>query len=291
LAVPEFDVECKFLEDQWGVRPIAREESLGFFAADGSTESFILRLRKGDDRRTDLYALGATDAPAVDALAAHLQSKGVALVAGPHKLTSPGGGYGIRFFDLDGRLVEVSADVAPSEASEVSPKSGRPIGLSHAVFHAPDVNKTVAWYEEHLLLRVSDWLDDFMCFMRGAKGKHHFMAFLKGPAAALNHVAFEVATLDDMMRGMGRLLRSEIKLSWGPGRHTAGDNTFAYFDTPAGNVFEYTAELEMVPEDWTPRVFKRAPEIIDQWGTGRVSGPAAYPPVAADPGLWQVATP
>jgi catechol 2,3-dioxygenase-like lactoylglutathione lyase family enzyme len=279
-----------FLENQWGVRPVTNDGSIAYFKADGSSESFILRLRKSTDHRTDLYALAATDEAAVDALAGHLTGKGISLVAEPHLLTSPGGGYAIRLFDLDGRLLEVSAGVAPAAASAVSPKSGRPIGLSHVVFHAPDIKKTVAWYEEHLMLRVSDWLDEFMCFMRGSSGKHHFIAFLKGPAA-LNHIAFEVQTLDDMMRGMGRLLRSNVKLNWGPGRHTAGDNTFAYFYTPAGNVLEYTAELESVPDDWTPRVFARAPEIIDQWGTGRVSGPAAYPPVVPDPGLWDAATP
>jgi 2,3-dihydroxy-p-cumate/2,3-dihydroxybenzoate 3,4-dioxygenase len=290
LAVPDFETESSFLENHWGVRTIDREGSTAYFSADGCQERFILRLRKAESRRTDLYGLGAPDAVAVDSLAAHLKSKGIALVAEPHTLTSPGGGYGIRFFDVDGRLVEVSSDVAPLDASPVAAKSGRPTGLSHVVFHSPDIRKTVAWYEEHLLLRVSDWLDEFMCFMRGSSKKHHFIAFLKGPAS-LNHIAFEVATLDDMMRGMGRLLRADIKLSWGPGRHTAGDNTFAYFLTPSGNVLEYTAELESVPEDWTPRVFARAPEIIDQWGTGRVSGPAEYPPMAPDPGLWDSATP
>ena len=34
------------------------------------------------------------------------------------------------------------------------------------------------------------------------------------------------------MRGISRLKQRDIDIRWGPGRHTAGDNTFSYFVTP-----------------------------------------------------------
>jgi hypothetical protein len=72
---------------------------------------------------------------------------------------------------------------------------------------------------------------------------------------------------------------------WGPGRHSAGDNTFYYFFDPQGNVSEYTAEVEQILDDdaWTPR--EHAP--IDLWNTaGRPGGgpPNVSPNAPATPG-------
>ena len=49
-----------------------------------------------------------------------------------------------------------------------------------------------------------------------------------------------------MMRGISRLKKEGIDIRWGPGRHTAGNNTFSYFITPNGFAVEYTSELEEV---------------------------------------------
>ncbi|WP_157221055.1 VOC family protein [Flavisphingomonas formosensis] len=285
LAVEDFAAERQFLQELWCLNEEAAQDGVAYFAGRGSTEPFIVRLRKAEDRRTDLFAFAVGDRTDVDHLYASLRDDGVKLAGEPAELHSPGGGYGFRFFDLDGRLVEISADVKERVAEVPAAKAAIPQGLSHVVFHTPDVKKAVAWYERHLGLRVSDWLDEFMCFLRGKGSKHHCMAFLVGPPT-LNHVAFEMVNADEMMRGLGRMLKNDVRLTWGPGRHTAGDNTFAYFQSPAGNNLEYTAELEHLPDDWQPRTFPRSPEIIDQWGTGRIAGPPTYPPLKPDPALW-----
>jgi 2,3-dihydroxy-p-cumate/2,3-dihydroxybenzoate 3,4-dioxygenase len=95
--------------------------------------------------------------------------------------------------------------------------------------------------------------------------------------------------MDEMMRGLGRLLPTPAKLVWGPGRHTAGDNTFAYFLTPGGNNFEYTAELEKVGEDWKATRYEMSFSVTDQWGTGRMhEGLGPHRVAEPDPALWQV---
>ena len=117
----------------------------------------------------------------------------------------------------------------------------------------------MAFYEEHPGLRVSDWLRDFMGFMR-CNAVHHGFAFIPGPTS-LNHVAFEMRDLDEMMRGVSRLVRANVVLGWGPGRHTAGNNAFSYFVAPSGNVLEYIAEVQRIDEaSWRPTVYPPSPE-------------------------------
>jgi hypothetical protein len=58
-------------------------------------------------------------------------------------------------------------------------------------------------------------------------------------------------------------------MTWGPGRHLAGDNTFSYFLDPHGNTVEYTTALEVLDEDtWEPHDYVFLDEgVSDQWGT------------------------
>jgi hypothetical protein len=65
-------------------------------------------------------------------------------------------------------------------------------------------------------------------------------------------------------------------MRWGPGRHTAGDNTFSYFTTPGGFVTEYTAELKRSISKREAKVYAPAPMVMDQWGIG-VGGPQTMP--------------
>jgi hypothetical protein len=91
-----------------------------------------------------------------------------------------------------------------------------------------------------------------------------------------------------LMRGLTRLTADGVKLKWGPGRHTAGDNTFSYYVTPNGNEVEYTSDLEDVDEaTWVPTKYVMSAGLIDRWGTGRlINTNNQHPPVRADKGLW-----
>ncbi len=191
----------------------------------------------------------------------------------PGKLDTPGGGYGFRFFDADGRTIEISSDVAPRQHRKIEEKESIPVRLSHVVINSPEPDKTRAFYEKYLSFALSDTLwsphmGEVMWFMR-CNTHHHSMAIAKGPHVSLHHASFELRGLDEYMRGTGRLLRAGVEKIWGPGRHMAGNNTFSYFLDPHGNTVEYTSELEVIDEDtWHPSIYDFSdPEVTDQWGT------------------------
>jgi catechol 2,3-dioxygenase-like lactoylglutathione lyase family enzyme len=288
LAGPDFGTEQHFLQDPWGLREVARDGELAYFRAEASTEPYVTRLRGAAARSLDLMGFAVEDKAAVDALARHLAQDGVKMISEPEQLAAPGGGYGFRCFDLDGHALEISAEAKPGEARELKRGESIPAMLSHIVLHTPDIKKTVAFYEKHLGFRVSDWLGDFMCFLR-CNEVHHSVAFMPGPPA-LNHVAYEMRDLDEMMRGAGRLMKANVSLKWGPGRHTAGNNTFSYFHDPVGNTLEYTAEVERVDDaTWKATTYAMGPDVTDQWGTSALSdGPMKMGRPAPDPALWQV---
>ena len=191
----------------------------------------------------------------------------------PTDLQTLGGGYGFRFFDLEGRTIEVSTEVELRRHRKIEERESIPVRLSHVVLNSPNPSRTQAFYEQHLQFALSDELvhpyaGELMKFMR-CNPQHHSMAIAKGPHVALHHISFEMRGLDEYMRGTGRLLRAGTRMVWGPGRHMAGDNTFSYFLDPHGNTVEYTTELEQLDEDtWHPSVYDVSQEQNqDQWGT------------------------
>jgi hypothetical protein len=72
----------------------------------------------------------------------------------------------------------------------------------------------------------------------------------------------------------------------GPGRHTAGNNTFSYFSRPAGFAVEYTSELVAVDDETHVAEFHEAKDdAVDQWGIAQ-GGPHTMPKPVADSGLF-----
>ena len=233
-----------------------------------------MRLRADAEKRVDLIAFGAESAADVDALAEKLGREGVTLVSTPDKLQTPGGGYGFRFFDLEGRTVEVSSDVAVRAAP--ASRGGR-VGAGEAL---PRRDQLAAARGARRLVRppprlqalrhpvLSPHMGEMMWFLR-CNPQHHSLAIARCPHVSLHHASFELRGIDEYMRGTGRLLRAGVEKVWGPGRHLAGNNTFSYFLDPQGNTVEYTTELESLDEDtWHPSLHDFTdPMVSDQWGT------------------------
>ena len=247
-GVKDFDTERKFYADDWGLTEVQATDDMAWFKTHGHDEHHVVRLHKRDSDCVEVIALAADSRADVDTLRAKVGEAGCKIVHEPRDLDAPGGGYGFRFFSPDGMPFEIS-------------------------------------FTDVLGFKVSDWLGDFMCFLR-CNEAHHRIALLPGPPC-LNHVAYDMLTLDDMMRGASRLRKRGTDIRWGPGRHTAGNNTFSYFCTPAGFAVEYTSELEEVDfENHQEMVHEPGPQVMDQWETG-IGGPQTMPKPAADPCLFQ----
>ncbi len=237
LAVPDYERQLAFYAGTWGLTTVASDRDIAFLAAEGSPERYVIRLRRDPGKRLDLVAFGAASAAEVDALAARLIERRVTLAAEPGSLKTEGGGYGLRFFDLDGRTIEVSADVATRRHRKIEERESIPVRLSHVVLNSTDPDATARWYADMLGFRLSDTLagpemGTVMNFMR-CNPRHHSVAFARGPHVSLHHVSFELRGIDEFMRGTGRVLRSGARMVWGPGRHLAGAEHLRLLPRPA----------------------------------------------------------
>jgi catechol 2,3-dioxygenase-like lactoylglutathione lyase family enzyme len=290
IAVQDLIGAREFYAKRWGLEEVDRDAERIYLGA-GCPENHVLRLRQSDQPRVDTVNLAVDTSAEVDFYAERIAEESMArVIDDPGPRLDRGGGYGFRFFDCDGRVVEISADLELRPFREVEPGERRPKKISHVVFNTSDLERTRLFYERALGFKVSDWVQDFFCFMR-ASSAHHIIAFARSQHTSLNHVSFEVRGLDEFMRATGAMMRGGHQPLWGPGRHGAGDNTFSYFQDPGtGYVMEFTTALADIDDThgWTPHVYTTSPEDTDQWGTSnpfdevileQMHGPT-------DPGLW-----
>ncbi|AXB80482.1 VOC family protein [Novosphingobium sp. P6W] len=286
-GVDNFDAERSFYANDWGLVEVAAEEGIAWFKTHGDDEHHVVRLHKSDANHVEVVAFAADTSADVDALHDNVVAAGCRVVHAPRDLTAPGGGYGFRFFSPDGLPFEISAGVERLDKRVMERWEGMPVKISHIVIHSPDHPAMVKFFTDVLGFKVSDWLGDFMCFLR-CNEAHHRVAILPGPPC-LNHVAYDVLTVDDMFRGAQRLKQAGTDIRWGPGRHTAGNNTFSYFCTPSGFAVEYSSELEDVDfENHVDKVHVPGPNVMDQWGIG-IGGPQTMPHPKPDAKLFQAA--
>jgi catechol 2,3-dioxygenase-like lactoylglutathione lyase family enzyme len=286
LGVPELRASVDFYEHVWRLERQTESDGAVYFTAAGSSEPCILRLRSTEHPRVDVVSLAVDTREDVEAVASRVSRAGMKLVHEPAPLSIPGDGFGFRFFDPDGRTVEVAADVSLRSPEGVDPSMAAPTGLSHVVLNTVDLARATRFYVDVLGFRISDYLSDFMVFMR-CGAPHHAIALTAAPHVSLNHVAYEIADLDQYMFATGRTIRAGFDLVWGPGRHGPGDNTFSYFEDPGRFVCEYTTGLQLIVDERAhePKVYGVSPESEDLWGT---SGPRRGEPFLGVPdcGLW-----
>ena len=264
IGVPDLGAATRFYEQVWGLSVVDRSAAVCYLRAAGP-DYFVLALHRRHAPDLVRVRLGAEDRNVVDGLHERVSKMGGTRVSAPGAIEAAGGGYGFAFRDLEGREFQIVCDV--SRNPNCTPMNDRPLRLSHVVFNSLDFDRAAAFLRDALGFRLRDRTRkaNFM----GCNADHHCIAFTDRKNSALSHVAYELQSLDAVLRGCGRLKRAGLAIEWGVGRHGTGDNVFAYFVDPNNFAIEYTAEMQQVDDDThvpgTPETITRSAHS-DVWG-------------------------
>ncbi|MGM0987327.1 MAG: VOC family protein [Pseudomonadota bacterium] len=174
-------------------------------------------------------------------------------------------------------LREVELEVTPinqwgdmKRVDQPSPVYERatPASIGHAVFFVDDLEASERFYRELLGFSVSDRYIDRAVFLRmQARGGHHNLFLLKLPhrGAGLNHVAFTVRDIHEVIGGGLAMNRRQWSTFIGPGRHPVSSAYFWYFNSPLGGAFEYYTNEDYLTEAWEPREMQHSLESFTEW--------------------------
>jgi catechol 2,3-dioxygenase-like lactoylglutathione lyase family enzyme len=249
LGVRDLHQSAAFYSHVWGLEPVGGQGDTIRLRGNGA-EHHVVTLRERPTPGLLGVHFAAADHDAVVALHAKAKAFGTAVLGEPADLPrEAGGGFGFSFKSLEGHVLNVSSDVV-RHPNVVNDRS-RPIKLSHVVLNAARIGDEVTFFIDLLGFKLSD-STQMMDFIR-CSADHHSIALARAEGPSLNHMAYEMTSMDGLMRGAGRLKQSGFNIEWGVGRHGPGDNVFTYFVEPNGFVTEYTAEVQQVDEtDFEP---------------------------------------
>ena len=148
----------------------------------------------------------------------------------------------------------------PERVKAMTRPTGMPfrIGkIGHVVLHCRDIERTVRFYTEVLGFKVSDVYPDEMVpggmvFMRCASDHHGvgFVGSMPGDSQhiELNHIAFEVGSLDEVLRARAHLEAHGVAIDF-EGRRRAGSQIAVEFNDPDGHRLEIFWGLDVVGSD------------------------------------------
>jgi catechol 2,3-dioxygenase-like lactoylglutathione lyase family enzyme len=272
MRAPGVAATTQFYIENWGLTVAAEQDGVIYFRGTGP-EPFIYGLREDPTFGIDYIHFGMASRERLLALHAKLVANGVPIVDAPNPFAAPGGGLSFMIRDPDDRRLRFTADAAPN--ADAADAQAKPRKASHVVLNTPDMERAQAFYVENLAFRTSDYSANQMVFLR-CNTDHHAIALNRSPYPSVNHVAFEMPSIDSFMRGIGRMRVKGQSPAWGPGRHGPGNNPFAYFVSPSGFVIEFTSEVQQIDEaTHEAKVWSRDdPSAMDQWMTAGPPTPA-----------------
>ncbi|MEI6457360.1 MAG: VOC family protein [Pseudomonadota bacterium] len=221
------------------------------------------------------------DEAALEACCAGLRAAGVAVVdADASDAALRAARLLRRCTDPDGNPLELYVGRSLDYAPFASPRglSGfvtGDLGMGHVVLPAPQLERTRAFYQQHLGFGDSDqmWLQMSpnptdpklgIYFMHAANPRHHSLALMGAPVpSGCVHIMLEAKSLDDVGYALDRCLADNVTISSTLGRHSNDGMVSFYARTPGG--FDLEFGCYGLQPDWSTWV-PTTSLIPDLWG-------------------------
>lgn len=139
----------------------------------------------------------------------------------------------------------------------------RPLRLCHVALDIPKAGReqAVTFYTGRLGFVPTDRVAKVGVFMRapGDSDHHTFLLCHRPDRAGINHCAFEVAGVDEVIVGANDMIERGWHEARRLGRHTVGSNIFRFITAPCGGRVEFAADMDRVDDSYGPNDYEETP--------------------------------
>jgi 2,3-dihydroxybiphenyl 1,2-dioxygenase len=261
-----------------GLQAIERSPSLLAFRMDDRKQRIVIDRALPEGSR--FFGWEVADAPALNALAVHLERAEVEVTAEPQTLADARRVQAlISFTDPAGNRLEAffgaETDDAPfSPGRSISGFRTGPLGLGHAVLTVENIDAVMPFYVDLLGFGLSDYMQKpFRAYFFHINARHHSLALIETGRNGMHHLMVELFSLDDVGQSYDVALTQHDRVSVTLGRHTNDLMTSFYAKTPSSFMVECGwGGREIDPSTWHPVELQDGPSL---WGHERVWLPAA----------------
>ncbi len=259
------------------------ENFLGLQRIDKSRASLAFRM---DDRKQRLvvdadggqgigfFGWEVAGAAALDAVAARIEAAGTKVARGSRALAGErhvedlivlNDPAGNRLEIFHG--AEITADPFKPGRNISGFRTG-PLGMGHVVMHFERIAEVMAFYQDVLEFKVSDyWLRPFPAYFFHVNPRHHSIAFVESGINMVHHMMVELYSFDDVGQGYDLALGEPERIGVTLGRHSGDYVTSFYTWNPSGFLVEYGWGGQLIDDTtWKPFERKFGPSL---WGHER----------------------
>src|SRR5581483_4712064 len=242
------------------------------FRMDDRKQRVVIDRAMGDGAR--FFGWEVADGTALDALAAKLESAGIAVTVEPKALADARRVRAlISFTDPAGNRLEAfhgaEIDDTPfAPGRSISGFRTGPLGLGHAVLTVENIEPVMAFYMQVLGFGLSDYIEKpFRAYFFHVNPRHHSLALIETGTAGMHHLMVELFSLDDVGQSYDVALAEDC-VNVTLGRHTNDFMTSFYAKTPSSFMVECGwGGREVEPASWQPVEMHHGPRL---WGHERV---------------------
>ncbi len=279
FETPDVERQIDYYTGVVGLVPLAREKDRVLFVSRLGDLSIMLT--RGSAPQLTRIAFQVAPEDDLPSVAKALGNEGIR--SSIDAVSLPGIERLLSFQDPKGTVVEIFNE-ADAAASVSQPMAVGPMKLGHIAFMMPDIHPFVAFYQKVLGFRVSDWQEDFFCFMR-CGADHHTINFATGKSTRMHHMAFALKDWEHVQTACDHLGKKDVPIIWGPGRHGISHNVFIYHRDPDDQMIEFYTEMDQMLDEelgyFDPRPWHRdhpqRPKVWDRKSAALVWGPPQGP--------------
>ena len=263
LATRDVERAATFLTETIGLQLVRREDGRAYL--------------RGDDRDHDIcyfpgepgnhiVGLKIETHAELEAAAAALAAAGIAVERGTKEVCEERRVLDlVRFRDPTGNTFELVLRPHIAVRRYFPTRDAGITEFSHIGLKTSDAARDEKFWSTLFNFRANDWIGP--AGLLSFDKVHHRFALFPADKPGVQHINFQVQSIDDIMRSYYFLQDRQVRIVFGPGRHVTSGAYFLYFEGPDGVVYEYSSGVRMVDESWRPRQLPFCDESFCAWGS------------------------
>lgn len=267
IGTEDLDESVRFATQVLGLELVGRDRNAAYLRGDDRDHNIVYV--KGREAG-HVVGFELRDPTALDAAAAMFEAAGIQVRRGTSEECEQRRVRDlITVKDPSGNVIDLVAKPYASGRRYFGTRDAGITSFSHVGLRTLAPKADENFYTQLLSAKVSDWIGD--AALLRIDEVHHKIALFPSTFAGVQHVNFQVESVDDIMRSYYHLQKNNVRIVFGPGRHATSGAAFLYFDGPDGMVYEYSNGVRTITEEdektYQPRQFPIVPESFCVWGS------------------------
>lgn len=267
IGSEDLDESIRFATHILGLELVSRERDAAYLRGDSRDHNIVYVKGRAAGHVVGFEVASAT---ALDAAAAEFEAAGIAVLYGnTEERERRRVGALVTIQDPTGNVIDLVARPAASGKRYFGARDAGITSFSHIGLRTAQPKADEAFWTGHLGAKVSDWIGEAALIR--IDDVHHKIALFPSTFAGVQHINFQVETHDDVMRSWYHLLKNNVRIAFGPGRHPTSGARFLYFYGPDGMIYEYSTGVRLITAEdektYVPRQFPLASTSFCMWGS------------------------